>query len=183
MHDPLIELATVPPTPIHPAVLAARSAVARIAADLLDVPDRTLDSSWRWRATDPDDVELRYGFYRVHERFESAIGTITVGRSGAALGPEVPPLEAVSAARWDLHGVLAALDDAALDADPGGGEWSVRETLGHILLGQLLYGWYNAWYLAKPLPVGEAVRPDESVLPPEPTEAELVMFPGANETG
>jgi len=47
MNDPLIDLATVPSTPIHPAVLAARVPLARIVGDLLAVPDGTLDDPWR----------------------------------------------------------------------------------------------------------------------------------------
>lgn len=175
MHDPVTDLATVPPTPIHPAVIAARSSITRIAADLLAIDDATLERPWRWRPTDPDDLELRYGFYAIHERIEGAIGAIAIGDSSTTdpLGPAVPALRALTAARWELHGALAGLDGTAFDADPGGGEWTIRETLGHVLGGQLSYGWYNAWYLANPLPVHVVVRPPETVFPPEPTEEEL----------
>jgi len=184
MNDPLIDLATVQPIPIHGALPGARASVRRIAASLLTVHDEKLDSDWRWRATDTDDVELRYGFYAIHEQLERAAGAIAVGRAGTAeddiglagdvpLGPAVPALGAMTAARWDLHGVLTPLPDEVLDADPGGGEWTVRQTLGHILGSQLSYGWFNAWFLSRPVPVGEAVYPDEGDLPPEPTEEEL----------
>jgi len=175
MNDPTTDLATVPPTPIHPAVIAARTAVRRTVADLLAIGDDTLEAPWRWRADDPDDVELRYGFYRVHERFESAIGAITVGQSSAGrpLGPAAAALRVLTVARWELHGALAALDAETYDVDPGRGEWTIRATLGHIVLGQLLYGWYNAWYIANPVPIGMAVPPPETVLPPEPSEEEL----------
>ena len=121
MNDPLTELATVPPTPIHGALQGARASVRRIAADLLAVGDDTLERDWRWRPTDTDDVELRYGFYAIHERLERAIGTIEVGRAGAPdgdlpLGPAVPALGAMTAARWDLHGVLAGLAGSGADA-------------------------------------------------------------------
>jgi len=178
MNDPLTELATVPPTPIHGAVQGARASVRRIAADLLAIGDDRLEHEWRWRPTDTDDVELRYGFYAVHERLERAIGTIEVARAGAPdgdlpLGPAVPALGAMTAARWDLHGVLVGLAPETWDADPGGGEWTVRQTVGHIIGGQLSYGWYNAWYLSHPVPVGLAERPSDDVMPPEPTDEEL----------
>lgn len=180
MNDPLIDLATVPSTPIHPAVVAARVPLTRLVADLLAVRDSTLDGPWRWRPTDADDLELRYGFYAIHEGLERAVGAIMVGRAGTSsiggvgsLGPAVPALGAMAEARWDLHGVLAGLDAATWDAEPGGGEWTLRQTMGHILSGQLFYSWYNAWYIANPLPVGTAVRPSESVFPPEPTDEEL----------
>ena len=100
--------------------------------------------------------------------------TTTLALAGdVPLGPAVPALGAMTAARWDLHGVLTPLPDEVLDADPGGGEWTVRQTLGHILGSQLSYGWFNAWFLSRPVPVGEAVYPDEGDLPPEPTEEEL----------
>ena len=137
-----------------------------------------MERDWRWRASDTDDIELRYGFYAIHERLEAAAGSIVVGRAGAfegalPIGPAVPALGAMTAARWDLHGVLAPLGDATLDADPGGGEWTVRQTLGHIVSGQLSYSWLNAFFLANPVAVGAAEYPGDGDLPPEPTEEEL----------
>jgi len=173
MQDPLIELATVPPVALHPAVLAARAPLAVIVGDLLAVPDSTLERSWRWRPTDHVDEEVRYGFYRIHERFETAIGAIAVGRSEAPpdpIGPAVPALGAMAAARWDLHGALAPLAAGDWDADPRGGEWTIREALGHIIGSQRSYGWFNAWYLSRPALEGKATRPPEGFLPPEPTE-------------
>lgn len=178
MNDPLTELATVPPVPIHGALTGARASIRRTAADLLAVGDDTLERGWRWRPSDTDDIELRYGFYAIHERLERAIGAIEVARAGAPdgdlpLGPAVPALGAMTAARWDLHGVLAGLPPETWDADPSGGEWTIRQTMGHILGGQLSYSWYNAWYLSHPVPVGLAERPSDDDMPPEPTEEEL----------
>jgi DinB superfamily len=174
MADPLIDLATVPSIPLHPAVLAARQPLTRSVADLLTVADASLDDPWRWRATDLEDVELRYGLYRIHERLEEAIGTIEVGRAGGgeSIGPAVPPLAAMAAARWELRGALAPLGEDAWDAEPGSGEWTIRQTFGHIVNGQRSYGWYNAWYLKEGVVGVETVRPSEDVLPPEPTDEE-----------
>jgi DinB family protein len=207
MHDPLTELATVPTTPLHPAVLAARTPLASVVANLLAVPDGKLENPWRWRPTDPDDVELRYGFYRIHERLEAAVTAITLGRAdgsgpksnatigpaaaaigpaaaaaaaigpavvatGTGSGPAIPPLAAMAAARWELQGLLAPLSDADWDADPGGGGWTIRQTLGHIISGQRLYGWYNAWFLSRPAIDTHAAYPPDGTMPPEPPEAD-----------
>jgi hypothetical protein len=172
MQDPLIGFATVPPIPIHPAVIAAREPLARAVADLLAIPDAALESAWRWRPTDTDDLDVRYGIYRIHERLEAAIGAIDVERAGHddPIGPAVPALAAMATARWELRGALAGLDAAAWGAEPGGGEWTVRRTVGHIIGGQRSYGWYNAWYLRQGIVGVEVERPSEESFPPEPTE-------------
>jgi len=181
MTDPLIDLATVPPIPLHPAVLAARQPLARCVADLLTVADASLDDPWRWRPADPEDVELRYGLYRIHERLETAIGTIEVGRAhgGETIGPAVPPLAAMAGARWELRGALAPLDEALWDADPGAGEWTIRQTFGHIVNGQRSYGWLNAWYVKEGVVGVETVRPSDDVFPPEPSDEEEAAGPPA----
>ncbi len=176
MHDPLTELATVPAVPLHPAVVAARAPLAAVVADLRAIPDETLERRWRWLPSDIDELDVRYGLYRVHERLESAIAAIVTGRgdggSGAQSGPAIPALQAMAVARWELHGALAGLSAADWDADPGGGEWTVRQTLGHIIGSQRSYGWSNAWFLRERYPEGEAIRPPQGSLPQEPPEEE-----------
>jgi len=78
MQDPLVEFATVPPIPLHAAVIAARGPLGDILADVLAVPDAALDRGWHWRPTDVSEIELRYGVYWIHERLEAAIGSIDV---------------------------------------------------------------------------------------------------------
>ena len=173
MHDPLIELATVPATPLHPAVVAAREPLTRAIVDLRAIGYASLEVPWRWRPSDPDDLDVRHGFYRIHERLREAVSAIVTGRtnaSSAAIGPAVPALGAMAAARWAVHGVLVPLPESAWDGDPGGGEWTVRRTVGHIIGGQRSYGWYNAWYLSQGAIVGDAVYPPDGTMPPEPSE-------------
>jgi len=122
--DPLTDLATVPATPIHPAVVAGRAPLAPVVTDLIHVPDGTLDGSWRWRPTEADDLELRCGSYAIHEGLERAIGEIAVGRDGGSggaggVGPAVPALGAMTEARWDLRGVLAGLAAETWGRRPG----------------------------------------------------------------
>lgn len=179
MNDPLLELTPGPSIPIAPAILAARRGLDAAVGSLLAVPDGVLEAPWTWRPGDPGAADVRYGFYRVHERIEEAIAAIVRGRAavgeGPDVGPAVPILAAATAARWELHGALAGLSAADLDADPGGGEWTVRQTLGHIVGGQRAYGWYTAWWLHRgpspePLPekAGDASMPE---LPDEDSEA------------
>ena len=154
-------------------------------ADLLAVADASLDDPWRWRATDPEDVELRYGFYgsTSASRRRSGRSRSDGPGGGESIGPAVPPLAAMAAARWELRGALAPLGEDAWDADPGGGEWTIRQTFGHIVNGQRSYGWYNAWYLNDGVVGVETVRPSEDVLPPEPTEEEEAAGPPATRPG
>jgi hypothetical protein len=172
MNDPLVDFATVPPIPWHADVLATREPLARLVADLLAVPDDRLAEPWTWRRDDPEPLEGRDAMYRIHERLEAAITAIDTGRSvapGPAIGPAVPPLAAMTAARWDLHGVLWPLDEATWDAAPGE-EWSIRRTLAHIIGSQRSYGWNNAWYLRDGVVGREVPFPPDDAFPPEPSD-------------
>ncbi len=63
---------------------------------------------------------------------------------------------------------------ALLDADPGGGEWSVRLTMGHIIAGQRGYAWGTAWWLEQAYdPANPDIprRIDESLWETLPDEA------------
>ena len=76
----------------------------------------------------------------------------------------------MAVARWELHGALAPLSDADLDADPGSDEWTVRQTVGHIIGSQRSYGWSNAWFLSQGFRTGEAIWAPAGTLPEEPPE-------------
>ena len=175
MNDPMIDLAAVAPTPLHPAVHAQRQRLRGVVRDLVAVTDDRLDDPWRWRPVDREPVELRYGFYWIHEQLEAAIAAIDTGRSDAGgheVGPAVAPLAAMSVARWDLHGVLEPLDDPTWSADPGGGEWTIRRAFGHVVGTQRGYGWLTSWYVQQGVVDRQTSRPPDDVFPPEPTEEE-----------
>ncbi len=175
MDDPLIELTPDPGIPLAPVMVAARAELASTLTDLLTVPDAVLESAWRWRPGDDLDADVRYGFYRIHERLEEAVGRIGRGRmaggEGPAVGPAVAVLASANGARWELRGAIAALDEADLDRDPGSDEWTVRQTLGHLVASQRGYGWYNAWWLDR----GHVPGP----LPPRAGDARLPELPDA----
>jgi hypothetical protein len=145
--------------PLPPALVGARADVIAAARDLLAIPEAALARPWAWIGGGEDEV--RYGAYRAAEALElaeidarAAASAQDAGERDAArvIGPS-------TAARWDLHGLLVPLDDELLDADPGGGEWSIRLVLGHIIGGQRAYAWGTAWWLEQGYEVTNLDRP------------------------
>ena len=116
--------------PLPPAIVEARQTLRAIVGDILAIPESALARPWDWIGG--SEEEVRYGPYRVQELFERA--EIDARRALAASaghrGLAAELIAPAGAARWDLHGLLAPLSAADLDADPGGGEWSIRRTLG-----------------------------------------------------
>jgi DinB superfamily len=132
--------------PLAGALLTARADVSEAVDALREIADADLTRPWVWKGGSKD--EIRYGFYRIGERFELAgidaeaalrSNRRERGRAGDLIAP-------ATAARWDLHGLLLPLPAAAWDADPGGGEWTVRQTLGHVIASQRAYGVGTAWW-------------------------------------
>jgi hypothetical protein len=74
-----------------------------------------------------------------------------------------------------LHARLLPLAETDLDRDPGGGEWTLRQTLAHIINGQRAYGHFTAWWFLQrelqPFPeaIPDAVGDD---FPDESTEGD-----------
>ena len=134
---------------VAPAVLVARAALAEAATDFLAVPDSALAAAWPWR---DEAADVRYGLYRAIEALDEAGAGVAraLSEAGVERAPAAGRIAASTAARWDLHGLLAGLASEDLDADPGGGEWTIRQTLGHIVLSQRAYGDGTAWWLMQP---------------------------------
>lgn len=171
--------------PLPAGLHAARRDVLAAARDLLTIPESALTRPWAWKGG--SEEEVRYGAYRAAEALE--LGEIE-GRTRMAADESAETQAAriigpSTAARWDLHGVLLPLDDALLDADPGGGEWTIRLTLGHVISGQRSYGWGSAWWRTQgyaaddpSLPTGApddlwARLPDEATVEAEGTNEDL----------
>ena len=147
----LVANAPAPRATVSPALLKARDALDEAARDLLAVPDGTLERTWRWRDRDAD---VRYGLFRAIEAVEEASGTIEgiLANLGATRSTAALRIAPATAARWDLHGRLVALDEATLDRVAKDGEWTVRETLGHIVGGQRGYVAYTVWHWTRNSP-------------------------------
>jgi hypothetical protein len=159
----LVEWTPWPPIELAPGVLDLRRVVEDAGRRLLTVRDDRLEAVWPWRGSDAE-VEVRYGFYRLIEGLEAGRAKILRARIGAQLSAPPGAVRGASAtaARWALHGRLLPLADEDLDRDPGHGEWTIRETLGHVLSSQRSYGRYTAWWLTQ-APTPGAPIPDELV--------------------
>jgi hypothetical protein len=135
--------------PLPAALAGARTDLLSIAADILAIREDALEREWPWIGGGEEAV--RYGMYRVYELFERA--EVDARRqsqeSGADGGLAAALIGPATTARWELHAVLAPLGDADIDADPGGGEWSIRQALGHIVNGQRAYGWSTGWWVQR----------------------------------
>jgi uncharacterized damage-inducible protein DinB len=165
--DPRLRELDPRPDPVAPALGAAREAFTRASGHLLSVPEHALARDWPWIGEGETDV--RSGFYIALARLQQARGEVdrALAEAGVVPGPAWGALAAATEARWELHGSLAPLRDDAMDADPGGGEWTVRGTLGHITESQRGYQWFSAWW---------AARRDDGELPahaPEELDADL----------
>lgn len=132
--------------PLPAAIRAARTEVWSAVATLREIPDPALTRPWTWIGG--SEEEIRYGFYRIAESFELAgIDAAAALRSaGAVRGRAGDIIAPATAARWDLQGLLAGLGDSLLDADPGGEEWTIRQTVAHAIESQRYYGVGSAWW-------------------------------------
>ena len=148
--DPVMERYGPPVTlPLPPWLVEARAAVTTIADDLRRIDDDELARTWR-RDDPHGEAEVRYVFYRALEAFERGAGLAErdVGAAGSRHEGS-RPFALATMARWDLHGLLTSLDEPDLDADPGGGEWTVRQTLAHTVNVQRAYPSFSAWWLSR----------------------------------
>jgi hypothetical protein len=150
MDEFLIEHTSGPTWEVSPSVIEVRRALVRATRDLLAIPDSALEKPWPWLPGE-EDADVRYAYYRCMEVIEHA--TANAARSLEEAGIRRTPASRLIApatiARWELHGALAPLGDELLDADPGGGEWTIRQTLAHVVATQRAYAWFTAWWLRR----------------------------------
>jgi hypothetical protein len=146
--------------PLPAAIREARLDLPGIVMDMLAIPESALERPWPWIGG--GDVDVRYGMYRAAEILERA--EILARRSLRASGVDGGLAAAIgapgTAARWDLHGLLAPLSDEDIDRDPAGGEWTIRRTLGHTISSQRAYGWGTAWWQDQGLSVDDPDLPE-----------------------
>jgi hypothetical protein len=163
-----------PPRPVAPELVEARGHFRAGLADLSQVKDSALPKEWMWRANAPSDI--RSAFFRQYEALEDTrarIGSLVAGTTGRQ-APARPLAGSTTEARWDLHGLLAPLADSDLDQPTGNEEWTVRQTLAHIVNGQRAYFWYTSWWLS---------RSDADDFPPRVPEDVAAEFPDEESDG
>lgn len=172
--DPFIlEHAPGPLAELDPAIPRVRDGVAEFLNAMAQLDDSSLLLQWFW---DGNDINVRYAFYRALEVLSAAESAARLALAGAPTTEAREAAAAADAARWDAHGLLLSLNDADLDADPGNAEWTVRQTLAHMISGQRGYAWGSAYWLAirdQPPVEGAQRLPDEIFkdLPEEDQEA------------
>jgi DinB superfamily len=149
--DPVLERFGPPPTiPIPAWVTDARGTLTLATAGVSGLDERELNRRWWWREDRGGETEVRYAFFRAIEALERAAGAAADSVAAAGARPAgAAAFGLATAARWDLHGVLAPLVDADLDADPGGGEWTIRQTLAHVVHVQRAYPSFASWWLSR----------------------------------
>jgi len=174
--DVVLERYGPSPTVEHPPWLAdAHRSITGSVNRLLAIEEDDLARRWLWRDDRTGGADARYAFFRAIETLEGAAGA--TGRAVASGGPAPAATGAFAAAtmaRWDLHGLLASLEDGDLDADPGGGEWTIRQTLAHAVNVERAYPSFSAWWL------GRVQTPE---LPPSVPDEVREGFPEEAEEG
>ncbi len=145
--------------PLAAPLRSARRDMVAAVRTLGAVTDADLRSPWSWKGG--SEEELRYGFYRIGEAIELAAidAEAAVRAAGVRRGRAADLIAPATAARWDLHGLVLPLPDDAWNADPGGGEWTIQQTIAHVIGSQRGYGIGTAWWQAR------AYRADDPGLP------------------
>ncbi len=153
------------PSRIAAPLGAARESMAAATSRFLAIPDDALEGGWDWIG-EGGESDVRSGFYIAIQALQGATGELTAslveGRDRHERRPAAGALAAATTARWELDGVLAPLDDGLLDADPGGEEWTIRQTLAHTVFVQRAYPYFSAWWVG---------RRDEPDYPPQAPES------------
>jgi hypothetical protein len=139
----------IAPRPLPRALHPARADVLAAVRNLATVADDRLVKPWSWIGGSQE--ELRYGFYRIAESFDlAAIEAADAFRAaGIERGRAGDLIALATAARWQLNGVLETVPDRDFAADPGGGEWSIRQTVGHMISSQRGYSVGTSWWVSK----------------------------------
>ena len=163
--------------PLPGPLTAGRRDLQATIAELRTIADADLTRPWSWIGG--GEEEVRYGFYRISESFElagieAALALRTVGMERGRATDRIAP---ATAARWDLQGLQITIPDAAWDADPGGGEWTIRQALGHVIEAQRHYGAATAWWSSK------RYRPDDPELPATAPEEIYASLPSESAEG
>lgn len=119
---------------------------------------RLAEGRWTFRGL---PIDAGYALYNGLEEEQRAVAVAPPQPSEAAA-----ILALAQAAFGELRGLLAGLDDDLLDRSPAAGEWTLRETLAHVIGVERSYR-TNAEYAihraaSDPLPIPDArrTRPD-----------------------
>jgi hypothetical protein len=160
--DALAALQLPTPRPIPSELVAFRTAIEGTLLATLQIPDVTLTHDWL-SPGQPDWYDVRRGLYRIYEVLEEAAARVDGWVEQTATRPTQAGriLAQANVARWDLHALLLPLTTADLDRSPGGGEWTLRETIAHIVIAQALYTLTTAYWAHQQRAAGVPLVPPE----------------------
>lgn len=96
------------------------------------IPDRDLEAPWTWGDYDEG---IRFAFFRTYEQLREMAARLATQRARDVGGPSEAQqiLAQFNAAYWDLEGILIGVNNDMAQIQPAPGEWTVFETIGHIV--------------------------------------------------
>ena len=118
---------------LNDAVAAMRAHAEAAARTVLEIPDQRLTDEWEWRET---RRTVRFGAYHLVEVLEATAAELAADARWTVAGALAAR---VTQARWDLRAVLVA-GAGSVDA-PWGEEWTIRQTLTHMIWSQDFWAW------------------------------------------
>ncbi|MDQ6920484.1 MAG: DinB family protein [Candidatus Dormibacteraeota bacterium] len=121
------------------------------------LPERELSEPWAWPGHEGQPLEVRDAVLRSLELEHAALACVDANEVARAVAQ-------TQAAFGDLRGLLCGLPDELLDAEPGHGEWTLRQVLQHML-------WVDRQYQVNT--AHAARRTDEEPLFPDPDERQV----------
>ncbi len=157
-------------------IVTTRARIQDVAARLSAIPDEALDREWMWRGA---KRTLRHGLYRPHEIIDEAQASLA---AGMRVSPAGVINSKVTAARWDLHGLLLPAQ-GIVDEQPGA-DWSLRMILSHLINAHEFWAWQTGHWVSEisrgaGLPLAGYVRdkvPAALVKQPDRMEGTLVQL-------
>jgi uncharacterized damage-inducible protein DinB len=95
--------------------------------------DADLERAWAWGVYDSEDA--RFAFFRTYEELRTLAVLTSAERDKNRTAPTSARriLAQVHTAYRDLQAVLMRVNAATAERSPAEGEWSVRQTLGHMV--------------------------------------------------
>jgi hypothetical protein len=121
--------------------------------------DQRLAEAWTWRQDGPRHA-VREALFRSLDEEHSAAAVALPRSEAAAI------LSLAQRAFGDLRGLLLGVGDELFDEVPAPGEWTIRQTMAHMMLTELRYEAQIEW--ARRRSDDEPVRIPETKLPPSP---------------
>jgi hypothetical protein len=96
------------------------------------IPDRDLEAPWSWGDYDEG---IRFAFFRTYEQLREMAARLATQRAREIGAPSEAQqiLAQFNAAYWDLEGALIGVNNDMAQIQPAPGEWTVFETIGHIV--------------------------------------------------